>query len=96
VACEDTGFAVVTERRGSGDIAQMIARSYVTLALAAIALASSAKAGTALSDRRSGAPAFGHYEAVLSPWDLKENGVAEGALPALEFNYGGFPNTSCT
>ena len=38
-------------------------------------------------------PPFGHYEAVFFTMGLEADGMAQGALPAMEFNYGGFPDT---
>lgn len=38
-------------------------------------------------------PPFGHYEAVFFTMGLEAEGAATGALPAMEFNYGGFPDT---
>src|SRR5205085_142078 len=38
-------------------------------------------------------PPFGHYEAIFFTMGLEADGIAAGTLPAMEFNYGGFPNT---
>jgi hypothetical protein len=38
-------------------------------------------------------PPFAHYEAVFFTKGLEAEGTTAGALPAMEFNYGGFPNT---
>ena len=38
-------------------------------------------------------PPYGHYELVFFTMGLETGGIAMGALPAMEFNYGGFPNT---
>lgn len=38
-------------------------------------------------------PPLGHWEAVLFSMGLEAGGTATGALPAMEFNYGGFPDT---
>jgi hypothetical protein len=38
-------------------------------------------------------PPYGHYELVFFTMGLEADGAAAGALPAMEFNYGGFPDT---
>src|SRR5436305_10895668 len=38
-------------------------------------------------------PPFGHYEAIFFTMGLAADGIAAGTLPAMEFNYGGFPDT---
>lgn len=38
-------------------------------------------------------PPYGRYELVFFTMGIETNGAAAGALPAMEFNYGGFPDT---
>lgn len=38
-------------------------------------------------------PPLGHWEAVLFSMGLDARGAVAGVLPAIEFNYGGFPDT---
>ncbi|HEX3430071.1 MAG TPA: hypothetical protein VHT03_04225 [Rhizomicrobium sp.] len=72
-----------------------MARSSAVLAasVAIAALTSPAGAGPPYLTDDPEPPPFGHYEAVFFTMGLEANGIANGALPAMEFNYGGFPDT---
>ena len=61
--------------------------------VALAALATSANAGPPYMTDDPEPPPFGHYEAVLFTTGLEADGSAAGALPAMELNYGGFPDT---
>ena len=66
-------------------------RSICTFAFAL--LATSAQAGPPYLTDDPEPPPLDHYEAVFFTMGLEANGTALGALPAMEFNYGGFPDT---
>jgi hypothetical protein len=84
----------MTEPRRSGDIARMMNRFGVAvLGFALIALTSRARAGPPYLTDDPEPPPYGHYEAVFFTMGLQADGIAAGALPAMEFNYGGFPDT---
>jgi hypothetical protein len=63
------------------------------VALALAALTSRADAGPPYLTDDPEPPPLGHYEAVFFTMGLDADGTAAGALPAMEFNYGGFEDT---
>jgi hypothetical protein len=71
----------------------MASRFRVRVAFTIIALASPAAAGPPYLTDDPEPPPFGRYEAVFFTTGLEADGTAAGALPAVEFNYGGFPDT---
>ena len=71
----------------------MACRFHVPLAFAVLALATRAIAGPPYLTDDPEPPPFGHYEAVFFSMGLTANDTTAGAFPALEFNYGGFPDT---
>ena len=68
-------------------------RRAIPLALLFAALTRAASAGPPYITDDPEPPPFGHYEAVFFTMGMMADGVATGALPAMEFNYGGFPDT---
>ena len=82
----------MTERWRSGDIARMANRIGIVLAFALL-LGEQARAGPPYLTDDPEPPPYGRYELVFFTMGLEANGVAAGALPAMEFNYGGFPDT---
>ena len=82
----------MTERGRSGDIARMAYRFGFVVALAFL-LAARAHAGPPYLTDDPEPPPYAHYELVFFTMGLEAEGTAAGALPAMEFNYGGFPNT---
>jgi len=63
------------------------------LSVAFMAIAMDANAGPPYLTDDPEPPPLGHYEAVFFTMGLMADGIATGALPAMEFNYGGFPDT---
>ena len=59
----------------------------------ALVLAGRAHAGPPYLTDDPEPPPYGHYELVFFTAGLQADGTAVGALPATEFNYGGFPDT---
>ena len=70
----------------------MAYRLCIVVALA-LGLAAPAHAGPPYLTDDPEPPPYGHYELVFFTMGLETDGIAAGALPAMEFNYGGFPNT---
>jgi hypothetical protein len=65
----------------------------IVVSLASLLLAPRASAGPPYLTDDPEPPPYGHYEAILFTMGVAADGAAAGALPAMEFNYGGFPNT---
>src|ERR1700734_434164 len=88
----------MTARIHSGEISAMSYRSHmhvlrVCLILALIAATSAASAGPPYLTDDPETPPLHHWEAVLFTMGTVADGTATGALPAIEFNYGGFEDT---
>lgn len=82
----------MTEPWRWGDIAEMTYRLATVLTLALL-VAGRANAGPPYLTDDPEPPPYGHYELLFFTTGLEANGIAEGVLPAMEFNYGGFPDT---
>ena len=65
----------------------------VVIGFALAARISAAEAGPPYLTDDPEPPPLGHWEAVLFTMGLEAGDAAAGALPAMEFNYGGFPDT---
>jgi hypothetical protein len=71
----------------------MANRFSIVVFAVAFLLAPCARAGPPYLTDDPEPPPFGHYEAVFFTMGLEAEDMAAGALPAMELNYGGFPDT---